>query len=137
MSEERELDLQDTEKQEIEATEAERTRDRLAFVPRVDIFESGDVITVLADMPGVSAESVDIMLENRVLSINGYVEPMQPEGHVLAHAEYRVGDFERSFTLSDEIDREGIEATVKDGVLRLVLPKITEARVRKIPIAAG
>jgi HSP20 family molecular chaperone IbpA len=103
----------------------------------VDIYESGDAITVLADMPGVDAESVDITLENQVLSINGLVEPMQPEGHALAYAEYRVGDFERSFTLSDEIDREGIEATVKDGVLRLLLPKITEARVRRIAIAAG
>jgi HSP20 family molecular chaperone IbpA len=136
MSEEQALEIQDTEKQEVADTGAERTRDRLAFVPRVDIYESGEAITVMADIPGVSAESVDIMLENNVLTINGYVEPVQPEGHTLAYAEYRTGDYQRAFTLSDQVDREGIEATVKDGVLKVHLPKITEARLRKIPIKA-
>jgi HSP20 family molecular chaperone IbpA len=136
MSEERGLELQDTEKQEVAATGAERTRDRLAFVPRTDIYETDEAITLVADMPGVDEDSVDITLENNVLTINGYVEPMQPEGHSLAYAEYRVGDFERSFSVSDQIDREGIEAAVKDGVLYIQLPKITEARIRKIPIAA-
>jgi HSP20 family molecular chaperone IbpA len=137
MSEERGLEVQDTEKQEVEEMGAERTRDRLAFVPRVDIYETDEAIHVLADMPGVDENSLDIMLEKSVLTINGYVEPMQPEDHALAHAEYRVGDYERAFTLSDQIDQDKIEATVKDGVLRLVLPKITEARQRKIPITAG
>ena len=137
MSEEMGLEVQDTEKQEVAETGAERTRDRLAFVPRVDIYETDEAIHVLADMPGVDETSVDIMLEKSVLTINGYVELMKPEGHTLAHAEYRVGDYERAFTLSDQIDQDKIEATVKDGVLRLILPKITEARLRKIPIAAG
>ena len=137
MSEEKALQVEDTEKQEVMETGAERTRDRLAFVPRADIYETEDAITVVADMPGVDESSLDIMLENDVLSINGYVEPMQPEGYGLAHVEYRVGDFQRSFTLSNQIDREGIEAVIKDGVLRLVLPKITEAKKRKIEIKAG
>lgn len=137
MSEERGLELQDTEKQEVVTTGAERTRERVAFVPRADIYETGEAITVVVDMPGVDETSVDIILEDHVLTINGYVEPMQPEGHNLAHAEYRVGDFERAFTLSDQIDRDGIEAVVKDGVLRLNLPKNTEARMRKIAIKAG
>jgi HSP20 family molecular chaperone IbpA len=72
-----------------------------------------------------------------VLTILGYVELEVPEGYNLAFAEYQVGDYQRAFTLSDEIDRDGIEATVKDGVLRLHLPKITEARKRKIAIKAG
>ncbi len=88
-------------------------------------------------MPGVYENSVDVTLDKDLLTISGYVEPMQPEGYTLAHAEYNIGDFERSFTLSDRIDRDGIEATVKDGVLRLVLPKITEAKSRKIPISVG
>jgi HSP20 family molecular chaperone IbpA len=134
MSEERGLEVQDTEKQEVDFAGAERTRERLAFVPRADIYESGEAITVVVDMPGVDETTVDITLENNVLTINGYVEPMKPEGHSLAHAEYRVGDFERAFTLSDEIDRDGIEAVVADGVLRLYLPKNTEARIRKIAI---
>jgi HSP20 family protein len=137
MSEERGLELQDIEKQEVATDGAERTRERPAFVPRADIYEAGEAITVVVDMPGVDETSVDIMLEDNVLTINGYVELLQPEGYSLAYAEYRVGDFERAFTLSDQIDRDGIEAVVKDGVLRLHLPKITEARIRKIAIKTG
>lgn len=137
MSEEKGLELQDAEKQEVDTSGAERTRERLAFVPRADIYETAEAITVVTDMPGVDETSVDITLDKNVLTISGYVEPMQPEGYSLAHAEYNIGDFERSFTLSDRIDREGIEATVKDGVLRLVLPKITEAKSRTIPISVG
>ena len=137
MSEESGLELQDAEKLEVETEGAERTRERLAFVPRADIYETAEAITVMTDMPGVDETSVDVTLEKNVLTISGYVEPMQPEGYDLAHAEYNIGDFERSFTLSDRIDRDGIEATVKDGVLRLVLPKITEAKSRNIPISVG
>lgn len=137
MSEERVLEVQDTEKQEVETTGAERTRERLAFVPRADIYETAEAITVVTDMPGVNENSVDVTLEKSVLTISGFVEPMQPEGYSLAHAEYNIGDFERSFTLSDRIDQDGIEATVKDGVLRLMLPKITEAKSRRIPISVG
>jgi HSP20 family molecular chaperone IbpA len=119
----KELQIQDTEKQEVAETGAERTRDRLAFVPRVDIYETDDNIVVVADMPGVDESSVDITLEKNVLTINGYVEPVQPENYSLAYAEYRVGDYERSFTLSSEIDQDNIEATLKDGVLTLTMPK--------------
>ncbi len=137
MTEEKALQVQDTEKLEVAETGAERTRDRLAFAPRADIYETDEAITVVADMPGADENSVDITLENNVLTINGYVEPQQPEGHSLAYAEYQVGDYQRAFTLSDQIDRDGIEAVVKDGVLRLYLPKITEAKKRKIAIKAG
>lgn len=137
MSEEsREIQVQDTEKQVAE-TEAERTRDRPAFVPRADIYETDEAIVVVADMPGVDENSLDITLEKGVLTLNGVVDPETPEGYSLAYAEYRVGDYVRSFSLSDEIDQEAIEATLKDGVLRLTLPKITEARTKKIAVKAG
>ena len=137
MTEETTLQVQDTEKQEVEEMGAERTRDRLAFVPRADVYETEEAITVVVDMPGADETSVDITLENNVLTINGYVELLQPEGHRLAFAEYEVGDYQRAFTLSDQIDREGIEAVVRDGVLRLHLPKVIEAQKRKIAIKAG
>jgi len=137
MSEEtNEIQVHDTEKQVAE-TEAERTRDQPAFVPRVDIYETDEAITVVADMPGVSEESVDIILEKGVLTINGYVNPEVPEGYSLAHAEYQVGDFVRSFSLSNEINQDAIEATLKDGVLRVTLNKITEAQTKKIAVKAG
>ena len=137
MTEETTLQVQDTEKREVAETGAERTRDCLCFVPRADVYETNEGITVLADMPGVDESNVDITLENDVLTINGYVDPAEPEGLRLAFGEYQVGDYQRAFTLSDKIDREGIEAVVKDGVLRLYLPKVTEAQRRKIAIRAG
>ena len=135
--ESRDLQIQETEKREVAETDAERTRDRVAFVPRADIYETDEEIVVVADVPGVDENTVEITLESNVLTINGYVEPEEPEGRSLSYAEYRVGDYQRAFSLSDQIDREGIEATVRDGVLRLHLPKVTEAKVKKIAIKAG
>jgi HSP20 family protein len=130
------LQVQETEKQEIVENDAERTRDCVCFVPRVDIYETNDAIFVAADMPGVDETSVDITLENDVLTINGYVEPAEPEGYQLAYAEYRVGDYERRFTLSNKIDQERIEATMKNGVLHLHLPK-AQPTTKTIAVKAG
>jgi len=136
--ENKELQTLEAEKQEVTAVEgAERIRARRAYIPRVDIYDTSDAIIVLADMPGVDEKSVDITVEKNILTINGYVEPAQPENYSLAYAEYEVGDYERSFTLSNEIDRDNIEATVKNGVLRLHLPKAGPAKSRKIAIKAG
>ena len=78
----------------------------------------------------------DITLEKNVLTINGFVETQQPDNYSLAYAEYDTGQYERSFTLTNEIDRDRIEATVKDGVLRLHLPKIGDAKTKKIAVKA-
>ena len=136
MAESTELQDQETEKQEIVEGGAERTRARPAFVPRVDIFETDEAIELLADMPGVDETSVDVSLENRVLTVKGLVEQSWPEGYELAYAEYRVGDFERTFTLSDLIDPGAIEATARDGVLRLHLPK-AQPVTTKVTVKAG
>jgi HSP20 family protein len=135
-SETRDLQVQEVEKQEVMESGAERTRDQIAFVPRADIYETNDTIVVVADMPGVDEHSLDITLENDVLTINGYVEPAALDNYRLAYAEYRVGDYHRRFTLSNQIDRENIEATVRDGVLRLHLPKAAPT-TRKIAVKAG
>ena len=136
-TESKELQTVEAEKQEITTENAERTRARRAYIPRVDIYETEDALVMLADMPGVDENSVDITLEKNVLSINGYVEPAQPDNYSLAYAEYGVGDYQRSFTLSDEIDRDKIEAIVKNGVLRLQLPKAGPAKTRKITVKAN
>jgi HSP20 family protein len=123
------------EKQEVETPEGiERTGMRRVFVPRVDIIERNGDITLLADMPGVNSDSVDITLEKNILTIRGTVEFERPEAYDLAYAEYAVGDYERTFALSDEVDRDRIEATVKNGVLRLLLPKAEAAKARKIAV---
>jgi HSP20 family molecular chaperone IbpA len=137
MAKTKELQTLEAEKQEITTEGVERTRARRAYVPRVDIYETDDAIVILTDMPGVDENSVDITLEKNVLSINGYVEPVQPDNYSLAYAEYDMGDYQRSFTLSDEIDRDKIEAVVKNGVLRLQLPKAGPAKTRKITVKAS
>jgi HSP20 family protein len=130
------LQVQETEKQEVVESGAERTRERACFMPRADICETNDSITVVADMSGVDENSVDITLEQDILTISGYTALGGPQGYRLAYAEYQVGDYQRRFTLSDKIDRDKIEATMKDGVLRLRLPKV-EPTTRRIAVKAG
>jgi len=136
-TESKELQTQDVEKQEISIDGAERTRARKAYVPRADIFETNEAIVVVADMPGVDQNSLDITVEKNVLSINGFVEPVHPDNYSLVYAEYEEGDYQRRFTLSNEVDQDNIQATVKNGVLRLHLPKIGPAQAKKISVKAA
>ena len=122
-------------KEEMELEEgSERTRARRVYIPRADIYETEDSIFVSADMPGVDENSVEIMLEKNELKITGYVDREAPEGYELAFAEYGVGDYQRKFMISNEIDRDKIEAKIKDGVLHLSLPKAEELKSRTISV---
>jgi HSP20 family protein len=128
-----EKDLQKT--QNTAATE--RIRNVKTFVPRVDIYETKEALFLIADMPGVDDKTVDVELEKNILTISGRVENGKLKDHTLVFSEYEVGDYERSFTLSDEIDREKIKATVRQGVLRLELPKAEKVKPKKITINAA
>jgi len=114
----------------------ERTHTRPVFMPRCDIYETAENIIVSADMPGVDEKSVDVTLEKDILTISGRVPAEERKGHNLAYAEYETGDYRRVFTLSEEVDRDKISALVKNGVLRLTLPKAPLARTRKITVKA-
>lgn len=116
--------------------EMERTRARRCFAPKADIYETEKEIIVLADVPGANEKKVDITLEKNILTISATIEPVRTSGFDLSYAEYEEGDFQRSFRLSDEIDREKIEASVSAGVLRLRLPKAQGAAARKITVRA-
>lgn len=118
-------------------TKIERSRERHLFVPRVDIFEQGNEIILVADMPGVNEQTVDITLEKNILTIDGRVDDQEVSGYSLAYREYRVGDYHRTFALSDEVDRNNIEALVKNGVLHLRLPKAPEAQTKKISVKSS
>lgn len=132
------LQTQDAEKQEVQVVEGtERTRPGRAYVPRADIYETEEALVVLADMPGVDQNSLDITLEKNVLSIRGHVEIQNPDNYNLAYAEYEVGDYERNFTLSDGIDTDNISASIKNGVLQINLPKSGPAKARKINVLAA
>ena len=114
--------------------ETERMTNRRVYVPKVDIIETGEAMVMYADMPGVNEKSVEVTLEKNVLKITGAVESDAFPGHSIAYAEYDVGDYERAFTVSDEIDRERIEAVVKNGVLKIALHKAPQAEVKKITV---
>ena len=128
----------EVEKEELTPAEGtERIRECACFVPRADIYEVDDQIVIVADVPGVGEDSLELTLEKNILTINALIEPVEMEGFTPVFAEYEVGDYQRSFKLSDEIDRDKIQATIKDGVLRLFLPKAAAAQARKISVKAG
>jgi HSP20 family molecular chaperone IbpA len=135
--------LKKREEQSLAKTEArspaemERTRERTVFIPRTDIYERDDALLLVADMPSVDENNVDINVERRVLTVTGRVASEPIADHRLTYAEYETGDYERSFTLAEEVDIDKIEATVKNGVLRLVLPKSEAAKPKKISVKAG
>ena len=120
-----------------ESAVAERTKDRRTFIPSVDITEIGESLMIYADMPGADEKSVNITLENDVLSIEAQVKAVRSEGHTLSYAEYEEGDYFRAFTLNEKIERDKIEATLKNGVLSIVLPKAEESKTKRIPIKVG
>ncbi len=104
------------------------------YTPPVDIYETKDNFMIIADVPGVDDKSLEITVEKNVLTINGRVEPLECKDHDLTYKEYDEGNYRRSFVLSGDIDRDKIEGTVKDGVLRLTLPKTEQMKVRKITV---
>jgi len=117
--------------------EVEATRTRPVFLPCTDIFEREDAMIVVADMPGVGPEAVDVDLTGNELTISGRVADPTIEGHTLSSWEYEVGDYRRRFRLSGGIDADKIDATIKNGILQVVLPKSQEARPQKITVKAG
>jgi HSP20 family protein len=129
-------DLQVREKQEV-TTPAEQTQPGLVFTPSVDIFENEKEIVLLADMPGVKVGDLNIDLRENTLTLNGGVEPVQGDGEEDVVIEYEVGKFYRQFALSELVDQEKIDAQLKDGVLRLTLPKVEKATPRTITVQAG
>jgi HSP20 family molecular chaperone IbpA len=114
----------------------ERTRELPVYVPRVDIIETEDALEILADMPGVTRDGVEVTLEQRVLRLRGRAELPLPEGVAPLYLEYEAGDYERAFTLSEAVDPAGIEARVRNGVVRLRLPKAGPAKLQRIEVRA-
>ena len=116
---------------------AESTRTMPLLRPVADIYETKDTLVAVLELPGVDAEGLNVMLDKRVLTVSGRTRASVPSGYALTAAEYRVGDFERSFTLAETIDVDRIEAALKDGVLRLTLPKAGAAPAKTIKVRAG
>ena len=124
------------DKKSIEKAGREHTRTGVSYSPAVDIFETEDALTLLADLPGVKKESLDIDLDDRRLTITGLVDETESRLQPI-YSEYGIGGFSRTFELGDTIDRKGISASLKDGVLTLVLPKADHLKPRKIDVHVG
>jgi HSP20 family protein len=123
---------QDSSRQD--ASRSVARRDAQAMTPRVDVLEDDTGITLIADMPGVSKESLEINVENDALVIEGVISSATPQALEATYAEVRVPRYRRSFTLSRELDAGHIEAQLKDGVLKLRIPKHEQARPQRISV---
>lgn len=121
----------------------ERTRAERCYLPPTDIYETGEAIVLVADMPGVGTDGVTVELEGGTLTLSGTPAAASAgpagtaPGREALRREYEPGGYQRAFTLSDAIDGGGIQASMKDGVLTVVLPKAAPARAHRIQVKAG
>ncbi|MFV2065451.1 MAG: Hsp20/alpha crystallin family protein [Pirellulales bacterium] len=124
------------EERPAEVAAVERTRGGQAFSPRVDILETDEELVLYGDLPGVAAETLDIQFENGVLTIHGKVDRRHGDISFL-YGEYGIGDFYRTFNVSEAIDSTKITAELKNGVLKVQLPKTDAVKPRRIEVRAG
>ncbi len=126
--------LQAREKQELES---EGTRPGPFFRPDVDILEREDGFVIYADLPGVDERSVDVHLDQGVLSLDARLASLPDSGWNPLHVEYRLGSYHREFRISEDIDAERVSAKMNNGVLELQLPKSESRKPRAIPVQSG
>jgi HSP20 family protein len=125
-----------TDKSPQQSHEVEPTHARARLIPRSDVFETEGAFTLLADMPGVDEHSVEVTLHDRVLTITGTVQARSQAGYRRVYSEFEDADYQRAFQLSGDVDASAIQATVKNGVLRVSVPKRKPAQ-KKVPVLAG
>lgn len=107
----------------VEKTDVQRQAPRRAYAPAVDIIESEAGVRLVVDVPGVPEGAVDLTIEKNVLTLAAVPADGVIAGKKLEFSEYGTGEYRRSFILSEDIDRDGISAGLKNGVLRIDLPK--------------
>jgi HSP20 family protein len=105
------------------------------YSPLTDIMETQKELLVLMDMPGVNKDQIKVKLEKNILEISGQINTAEYSDYRPIYSEYNLGNYTRSFELSNEIDQSSIEATIEDGVLRLVLPKVPEKQPKQIQVS--
>jgi HSP20 family protein len=117
-----------------ESVQGEHTRSGSYYRPNVDILEQADELVVLADVPGATADDVAVDFEDGSLTIHAKVPPRQDEAVEFLAQEYGVGDYYRTFRVSEAIDAAKITADYADGVLTLHLPKAESTKPRKVDV---
>ncbi len=108
--------------------------ERFVCTPPIDIFDNGEGLVLRADLPGVSGETLELQVQDNKLILFGRVAEQAPTGARLIHQEYRVGDYLRSFILSEDVDHERISAKLVNGVLEVTLPRAPQAEPRRIQV---
>jgi len=126
-------EIQVQQKREVEKKQ-ESTIPARVYLPITDIFETDQALTVVMEMPGVNKDSVEIGVEDNVLTVTGRIDSAKYAGLRPLYTEYNIGNYNRSFQLSDRIDQSGIKAELKDGVITVVLPKAEKAKPRRIAV---
>lgn len=122
-------------REETAATPRETTRVQEQYIqPPVDIFEQGDDLVVVADLPGVTADNLDVRVEQGILTLQAKAQPILPGEPY--YREYQLVNFFRQFQLSDQVDVNKIAADLKNGVLTLHLPRSEAAKPRRIQVKA-
>ena len=121
------------ELEKVEKREEPTIRARI-FSPTADIYETEDALTVHLEMPGVEKANVDIRVEGDVLNVEGRIDLSKYQDLQPLYTEYNIGHYSRSFRLSNKIDQNKIGAELKDGILSLTLPKVEEAKPRKVQL---
>lgn len=111
-----------------------RSAERRLCAPPIDIYETAEGLVLCADLPGVTAEGLELQVLDNKLTLFGRVQDDVPENASLLHQEYQVCDFLRSFILSDEVDHDRISAKITNGVLKVVLPKAQRSEPRRIEV---
>lgn len=130
---EKDVKIEQPRKEEVKVKEEKTTPTRY-YKPDTDIFETDDSLMVTMDMPGVRREDITINLENNSLEIEGKIDCRSYADYEPIYAEYNIGNYFRNFKLSHTIDKNKIEAKMKDGVLHLTLPKLPDEKARKIEV---
>lgn len=123
-----------TKREEKAVQTAHGSENESIYVPDIDISENNECIRLVANMPGADQTSIDVTVENNVLTLEGRARIETPVGYELVGQEYDVGKYRRDFTLSNAIDTEGIKARMQNGVLLVTIPKRDEVKTRKIEI---
>jgi len=136
MSENNRVTKQDRQLQQEKQDRRDDRRD-VAMTPQVDVVEDANGITLLADLPGVSRDKLSVQFEADSLTIEGDVAFEMPDGMESSHAEVRLPRYRRVFSLSRELDTENTSAELKDGVLKLRIPKAAHVQPRKIEVRAA
>lgn len=117
-------------------TEVTREAHRPTCLPPVDVVETDEAFRIVADVPGAGEGDIEISLDRNLLTLRAAQRQSAPAGHEPAYREYTAANFERSFTLGDEVDRDGVKAALRNGVLVLTLPKVKAVQPRRIAVKA-